>query len=82
MIKMQSEKVKMVFLKDLSNEELRKCIQENEDIKSGVIDMMEFINENNELEEPYELDDESVENYFIEEVNYGAYHDSFLRVTE
>ena len=82
MIKMQSEKVKMVFLKDLSNEELRKCIQENEDIKSGVIDMMEFINENNELEEPYELDDESVENYLIEEVNYGAYHDSFLRVTE
>ena len=69
---MQSEKVKMVFLKDLSNEELRKVIQENEDIKSGVIDMMEFINENNELEEPYELDDESVENYFIEEVNYGA----------
>ena len=69
---MQSEKVKMVFLKGLSNEELRKVIQENEDIKSGVIDMMEFINENNELEEPYELDDESVENYFIEEVNYGA----------
>ena len=82
MIIMQSEKVKMVFLKDLSNEELRKVIQENEDIKSGVIDMMEFINENNELEEPYELDDESVENYFIEEVNYGSYHDSFLRVTE
>ena len=79
---MQSEKVKMVFLKDLSNEELRKVIQENEDIKSGVIDMMEFINENNELEEPYELDDESVENYFIEEVNYGSYHDSFLRVTK
>lgn len=82
MIIMQSEKVKMVFLKDLSNEELRKVIQENEDIKSGVIDMMEFINENNELEEPYELDDESVENYFIEEVNYGSYHDSFLRVTK
>ena len=79
---MQSEKVKMVFLKDLSNEELRKVIQENEDIKSGVIDMMEFINENNEQEEPYELDDESVEKYFIEEVYYGAYHDSFLRVTK
>ena len=79
---MQSEKVKMVFLKDLSNEELKTIIKEYKDIKSGVIDMMEFRNENNEQDEPYSLDDESVENYFIEEVRYGVYHDSILRVTK
>ena len=79
---MQSKKVKMVFLKDLSNEELIKVIQEYKDVKSDVVDMMEFRNENNEQDEPYSLDNESVENYFIEEVRYGVYHDSILKVTK
>lgn len=67
-----------ILLSSLPDEQLRIMLRGDKEMWLNVLGMIQFRNDNSDPEDQHSMDDEAIENYFIEEVHNGVYSDTYL----